>query len=90
MEKVDVLQLMAAIFDFPFTPLSESVHTSSAIWANLKSVDEAFEISLLSCKKAEKLRYVTCTFGIGGILFDSSLNPMSKRVQKQVLKFWRP
>ena len=36
----------AAIFDLPLTSLSESVHASSAVLADLENVGLAFEISL--------------------------------------------
>ena len=38
------------------TPMSENIHTSSAVLANLENVGVAFGISLLSCIEAEILR----------------------------------
>ena len=54
---------MAAIFDLPLTPMSESVHFSSAVLVDLEKVGVAFGISLLSCIDAEILRYVTSISG---------------------------
>ena len=51
-----VLPVMAPIFDLPVTPTSKSVHTSSAVLADLEKVHwahVAFGISFLSCIKAE-------------------------------------
>ena len=47
------LPVMAAIFDVPLTPMSESVFISSAVLADLDNVRVAFGIQLLSCIKAE-------------------------------------
>ena len=63
-----VLPVMAAIFDLPVTPMSESVYCISAMLLDPKNVGVAFGISLLSCTKAEILRYVMCTSGNGGRL----------------------
>ena len=46
---------MATIFDLPVTPMMESVHTSSAVMADLENVGVASGISLLSWIKAEIL-----------------------------------
>ena len=46
---------MAAIFDLPLTPMSESVQASSAVLADLTKVGVAFGILLLSCVEAEIL-----------------------------------
>ena len=54
-------------FDLPLTPTSESVHTSSAVLADLENVGEAFGMSLLS-HKLEILRYFISTSGNGGHL----------------------
>ena len=43
---------MAAILDLPLTPMSESVHTSSAMLADLEMYGLAFGIALLSCNGA--------------------------------------
>ena len=51
-----VLPVMAAIFDLPLTPMSESVHISSAVMTDLENVGVAFGITLLSCVEAEILR----------------------------------
>ena len=59
---------MAAIFDLPFTPMSENVHNSSAVLADLENVDAAFGILLLTCMKAEISRYFIRTSGNGGHL----------------------
>ena len=52
---------MAAIFNLPFIPMSESVHTSSSVLADLEKVGAVFGILLLSCIEAEVLRYFICT-----------------------------
>ena len=44
---------MAAIFDLPLTLMSDSVHTCSAVLADLENVGVAFGIVLLSCTEAE-------------------------------------
>ena len=59
---------MAAIFDLSLTPMSESVHTSSAMLADLENVGVAFGISLLFRVEADILRYFMCTSGNGGHL----------------------
>ena len=59
---------MAAIFDLPCTPVSESVHTSSVVLVDLEIVGIAFGISLPSCIEAEILRYFIVTSGYGGHL----------------------
>ena len=59
---------MAAIFDLPLTPLSESVHISSTELLDPEVVGVAFGISLLPGIEAEILRYFICTFGNGGHL----------------------
>ena len=46
---------MAAIFDLPLTPMSESVRTSSTVLVNLENVGVAFGILLLCL--VYKLRY---------------------------------
>jgi len=58
----------AAIFDSPLTPMSETVHTSSAVLMDPEHVGVAFGISLLSSVQAEVLRYFLCTSGNGGHL----------------------
>ena len=44
---------MAALFDLPVTPMSESVHTSAVVLADPENVGVAFGILLLSCIVAE-------------------------------------
>ena len=51
-----VLPVMAAIFDLLLTPISEFVHTITAVLLDPESVDVAFGISLLSCIAAEILQ----------------------------------
>ena len=48
--------------------MSESVHTSPAELLDPENVGVALEISLLSSKEAEILRYFICTSGNGGHL----------------------
>ena len=48
-----VLPLMAAIFDLPLTPMSESVHTSTTELLNPENVNVTFEISWIFCIVAE-------------------------------------
>ena len=48
---------MAAIFDLPFSLMSESVHNISAVLLDLENVGVALGISLQSCLKAEMLRF---------------------------------
>ena len=50
-----VLPVLAAIFDLPLRPtlMSESVHNSSAMLADLENVGVAFEILFPSCVQAE-------------------------------------
>ena len=57
--------VMAAIFGLTLTPMSKSIHTSSVMWAGLKIVGLAFEISLSSCIEAEILRYFIVISGNG-------------------------
>ena len=66
---------MAAMFDLPVAPTSESLHTS----LTMLNVGVAFGISLLSSIVAEILRYFTCTSGNGGHLY-IALTPMSDNV----------
>ena len=40
---------MAAIFDLPLIPMSESAHTRTSELLDPENVGVAFEISLLSC-----------------------------------------
>ena len=63
-----VIPVMAAIFDLPFNPMSESVHTSPTELLDLENVGVAFGISLLSSTEAELLRYFICTSSNGGHL----------------------
>ena len=70
---------MAAIVNLPLIPISESVHTSSAVLADLENVDVAFGILLLSCIGDEILRYFMVTYGIGGH-FDLPVTPISESV----------
>ena len=58
----------SAFFDLPLTPTSESVHTSSAVLADLENVDDDFGISLLSYIEVEILRYFISTSGNDGYL----------------------
>ena len=44
---------MAAIFDLPLTPMSESVHTNPTALLDRENVFVAFGISLLSSIKTE-------------------------------------
>ena len=46
-------QLMAAIFDLPVTPTSESIHNSFTVLLDPENVGVAFGISLLSYTQAE-------------------------------------
>ena len=50
------------------TSTSESVHTSSAVLADLENVGDDFGISLPSYIETEILRYFTSTSGNGGHL----------------------
>ena len=59
---------MAAIFDLPLTPMSESVHTTTAKLLEPENVGLAVGISLLTSIEAEILRYFICTCGNGGHL----------------------
>ena len=59
---------MAAIFDLPLIPMSDSVHTRFTELQDSENVDVAFGISLLSSIEAEILRYGICTSGNGGHL----------------------
>ena len=63
-----VLPVMAAIFDLPLTPMSDSVHTSFTELLDPENVHVAFGISLLSSIEAEILHYSICTSGNGGHL----------------------
>ena len=54
---------MAAIFDIPLTLISESVHTSPVVLANLGNVGVVFPISLPSCVWAEISRCFISTSG---------------------------
>jgi len=60
-----VLPAMAAIFDLPLTPISESVHTSSTVLLKPEIVGVAFGFSLLSSIEAKILRSFICTSGNG-------------------------
>ena len=62
------LPVMAAIFDLQVTQISESVHTSPVVLLYPEIVGVAFEISSLSSKEAEILRYFIWTSGNGGYL----------------------
>ena len=44
---------MAAIFNLPLTPMSESVHIIPVVLLDPKNVGVAFKISLPSCVEAE-------------------------------------
>ena len=48
-----ILPVMAAIFDSPVTPMSESVHIIPAVLQDPENVGVAFGILLLSCIQAE-------------------------------------
>ena len=48
-------RFMAAIFDLPLIPMSDSVHTSFTELQDPENVDAAFGISLLSSIEAETL-----------------------------------
>ena len=63
-----VRPVMATIFELPLTPRSESVHTSSALLADLENVRVAFGIPWPSCIEAEILRYFIVTSGNDGHL----------------------
>ena len=51
-----VLSVMAVIFNFPFTPISKSVHTSSAVLLDPENVGLASGILFLCCIEAEIMR----------------------------------
>ena len=59
---------MAAIFDLPLTPMSESVHPYTTDLLDPENVGAAIGILLLSGIEAEILRYFICTSGNGGHL----------------------
>ena len=40
------IRLMAAIFDFPFTPTSESIHISSTVLLDPENMEDTVGISL--------------------------------------------
>ena len=61
-------RLMAAMFDLPVTPTSESMHTGITVLLEPENVGVVFEIPLLSRIEAEILRYFIRTFGYGGHL----------------------
>ena len=63
---------MAAIFDLPLTPLSDSVHTSPSELLDPKNVGVAIGISLISCIEAEILRFYLSTSGFRrlSLIFD--------------------
>ena len=71
---------MAAIFDLPHTPMSESVRTSSVVLADLENVGVAFGISLLSCIEAEMLCYFIRASGNMVAIFDLLVTSMSESV----------
>ena len=60
--------VMAATFNLSPTPMSESVHTSSAVLLDPANVGVAFGILLLSCITADILRYFLVTSSDGGHL----------------------
>ena len=62
------LPVMAAILNLPLIPMSESVHTSSAVLADLENVGVASEISLLTHVETEILHHFICNSGNGGHL----------------------
>ena len=72
---------MAAIFNLLLTPMSEIVHTSSAVLADLENVCAAFGILLITNREAELLRYFICTSG-NAAFFDSPLTSMSDNVHR--------
>ena len=49
----NVLPVMAAIFNLPLTPTSDSVHIYPAVWLYHENMGVAFEISLPFCVHAE-------------------------------------
>ena len=52
-----------AIFNWPLTPMSESVHTIIAVMLDPYNLDLAIGVSLLSCIEADIMRYFTYTSG---------------------------
>ena len=62
---VGLLHVMTAISNL-LTPMSKSVHTSSAVLANLENVGADFGISLQYCIEAEIVHYLICTTGNDG------------------------
>ena len=56
---------LTAFFDLTRTPMSKSIHTNSAVLADLNNMGIAFGISLLSFIEAEILRYFIVTSGNG-------------------------
>ena len=60
---------MAAIFDLPLNPMSDSVHTHTTELLDPENVDVAFGISLLRItEEADLLHYFILTYGNGGHL----------------------
>ena len=70
---------MAAIFNLPLTPMSESVHISPVVLLDTENVGVAFGISLLTCIEAEIMRYSIC-FWLMAVIFDLWLTPTSHSI----------
>ena len=66
---------MAAIFDLPRTPMSDSVHTSTTELLDLENVAVAFGISLISCIEAEFIALFYFYFQFLAAIFDLRPTP---------------
>ena len=80
---------MAAMFDLPVTPTSDSIHTSLTMLQNPENLGVAVGISLLSSIEAEILRFSICTSGNAAI-FELPLTPLSESVHTSTIELLDP